>query len=205
MICHFKTLTFKIKTKTMFNNTIVKISNFIAKYGMYTIWCIVALFVYTFVISNIYYNKGWDRAVESIQKDGTEVKTNTIIKHDTVAYSKPVPYYITKTKTKTDTLLYTKIDTVKQTAVVEIPIERKEYADSNYYCAISGYHPILDTIAIFKQDKVITNTITRTIKKTPLITVQPQIGYGFGLNSRQFEPSVGISIGMPIFTIYRKN
>lgn len=186
----------------MLNSKFEKIIDFIVNYGTYIILCVIALFAYTLVLSNIYFNKGLQSAENALKTD-TIVVNNTTIEYDTIKTIEPRPVYTVKTKTIRDTLHTT--DTLKQLVEVEIPITSKTYQDSTYKAVVSGYCAKLDSIKVF--NKVITNTntvtITNKLVKKPLVTISPSVGYGYSINSRKFEPQIGITIGMPILTIYK--
>ena len=138
----------------------------------------------------------------STPKSKTEIKTEYVTKTivDTFTQFKPQPTKIVYLPAKKYKL---HIDTIlsHDTVLVDIPIEQKTYhKDSVYHIVISGYEPNLDSIYVF--NKTITNTITKTITKrkySPRINVGIQGGYGYGINSRQFEPYVGIGITWNVF------
>ena len=138
----------------------------------------------------------------STPKSKTDIKTEYVTKTrvDTFPQFKPQPTKIVYLPAKKYKL---HIDTIlsHDTVLVDIPIEQKTYhKDSVYHIVISGYEPNLDSIYVF--NKTITNTITKTITKrkySPRINVGIQGGYGYGINSRQFEPYVGIGITWNVF------
>lgn len=71
-----------------------------------------------------------------------------------------------------------------------VPIEQKEYKDSNYTAWVSGFQAKLDSIYITSR----TTTITKTVPKYRRWNVGITGGYGYGFFSKQFEPYVGVGI-----------
>lgn len=99
-------------------------------------------------------------------KNGSEP---TIIR-DTVSYTiidtfeveKPVPVYSYIHDTVRTYFTTIEHDTV----LVNVPIERKVYAeDSLYRAVVSGWHPSLDSLTIYPKETII--TITNTVKTPP--------------------------------------
>ena len=138
----------------------------------------------------------------STPKTKTDIKTEYVTKTrvDTFTQFKPQPTKIVYLPAKKYKL---HIDTIlsHDTVIADVPIEQKTYhKDSAYHIVISGYEPNLDSIYVF--NKTVTNTITKTITKrkySPRINVGIQGGYGYGINSRQFEPYIGVGITWNIF------
>ena len=75
------------------------------------------------------------------------------------------------------------VDSVK----VHLPITQKCYRDSTYTAWVSGYHPRLDSIHIYRP------TITITTTKQPKFTYGIQAGYG--ITPKGFQPYLGVGIG----------
>lgn len=112
---------------------------------------------------------------------------------DTVIYYQPLPAKSAITEVRTISiprLLFAPADTIHTTTIVvqgdslqmQVPIERREYRDSNYYAVISGavvgdIHPSLEQLDIYTTREVIT-------PKTPL-----------------FRPYLGITAGGGLFGI----
>lgn len=121
---------------------------------------------------------------------------------DTVKIEKPVPTYVYLKEfyfydIPKDSLIYIhNTDTVQ----VPIPIEEKTFTDdSTYLCTISGFRPSLDYIETYQK----TTTITNTIIKRPIISIGPAISVGYDPWRKQFSNSIGVSIIIPVYSIYR--
>lgn len=85
---------------------------------------------------------------------------------------------------------------------IEIEITQKVYSDDSTYTAyVSGYKPKLDSI--FVNQKVIDHTIinTRTLKEKEFRRFNIGLigGYGYGFQSKTFEPFVGIGFTWNFF------
>ena len=135
------------------------------------------------------------------------LRVDSIVKHDTIYIEKhdtlprekgekviryvKIPYYIT--------------DTVQAKDSIQMQIVQKTFSDDSTYTAyICGVKydnlPKLDSITIRQRE--IINTIEKTItiqKQRSRWSVGLQGGYGIGLQSRSFEPYVGIGIGYALF------
>ena len=137
----------------------------------------------------------------NINKIDTVYKSDTIWKHDSIKIINPIPKYVEKVR----------IDTVydENHNPIELITENKKYQDTITTCAgdtmevmsyISGINVVQDSLKVKLSKREITKTeiITKYItpKKTFLdhFKIGVGIGYGIGLNSKQFEPYVGVSL-----------
>ena len=93
----------------------------------------------------------------------------TIVR-DTVSYTIIDTFVVEKPVIRTS-YIYDTIRTYFQTiyhdtVLVDVPIERKVYAeDSLYYASVSGWKPSLDTLIVYPKETTI--TITNTVKTPP--------------------------------------
>lgn len=137
----------------------------------------------------------------NINKIDTIYKSDTIWKHDSIKIIKPIPKYVEKVR----------IDTVydENHNPIELITENKKYQDTITTCAgdtmevmsyISGINVVQDSLKVklSKREIAKTEIITKYItpKKTFLdhFKIGVGVGYGIGLNSKQFEPYVGVSL-----------
>ena len=102
------------------------------------------------------YKAGQRHAPEG-QKD-TVVTVVTI--RDTITQYKPE--YITKKVVEKVLIPVTDTLQIHDTTFVEMEVEQKVYADSNYRAVVSGIRPSLDEISVYPETKIITQTITVT-------------------------------------------
>lgn len=94
-----------------------------------------------------------------------QVRTDTVTCtiHDTILRERPV--FVAKTQIRTDTVRLALVDSshttvVRDSADVQIPIERRIYQDSTYRAVVSGYRPNLDSLWILNTIKEVTITTT---------------------------------------------
>lgn len=124
------------------------------------------------------------------------VKGDTVHIRDTIRDTIPKP--VKETPKRTDTvylpiLLDTTIDrTVEGDSIpVIIPITSKEYKTDNYRAVVSGYNPSLDSMELYRDNKIIT--------LTPL---QKKKRFGLGLQAGYSYPNgwyVGAGISCNLF------
>lgn len=124
----------------------------------------------------------------SKQKPIQITDTITIIKRDTIEIIKPQPIIQYVDRIIRDTLY--SIDSIP--VFINVPIETKVYADSNYRAVVSGYRPQLDSISIFNKNQI--HTINKTTYKTKKWNVSPSVGIGYGILNRKIDMYVGFSI-----------
>lgn len=121
----------------------------------------------------------------------TEIR-DTVIR-DTFCYPKP---YLVKTTT---------VDTLYAEASakhVGLPIENKEYKDSNYIAWVSGYRPSLDSIKVF--GKTVQVERLRTIRETQIVSdAKKKIYLGVGINryDKCYTPNVNVYYSKKDFLI----
>lgn len=137
----------------------------------------------------------------NFNKVDTIFHTDTIWKHDSIKIFKPIPKYVEKVR----------IDTVydEKHNPIELITESKKYQDTITTCAgdtmevmsyISGINVVQDSLKVKLSKREITKTETITKYITPKKTfldhfkIGVGIGYGIGLNSKKFEPFVGVSL-----------
>ena len=124
------------------------------------------------------------------------VKTTTKIEYRTRAVRSPVA---TSTKGVGQIPVAVKIvshtgrDTVRDT--IYLPRKQTEYRDSDYTAYVSGYEAKMDSISV--RTKIITNTVVKTKYRRFNISVVG--GYGYGINSRTFEPFIGVGVTYNLF------
>jgi len=140
----------------------------------------------------------YDRPViESVTRD-------TVTRIDTVFRYHPQPVEVERIRTEYKWLTRVTTDTVTgytvlhDSVLVEVPIESKHYNTPEYDAWVSGYQPSLDSIRVYQKEKYITERVT--VSKPPnRFTIGLQGGYGYGFRSKQWEPYVGIGVGIRIF------
>jgi len=135
-----------------------------------------------------------------------KVERDTVVVYDTVPDYMPAPKdsavtrYITRYLPvhSTDTVDRYIVHNVTDTVAVEVPIMSKHFSGKNYDAYVSGFEVNMDSIFVYNETKLVTEKITR-MKPPNRFTVGIQGGYGYGFRSKQFEPYVGVGIGIRIF------
>ena len=143
--------------------------------------------------------KGEERVKERI-------KTEIVTKRDTVKVVTPEPIHNTILRTQVVKVpIYhfrdcTKMGKPPDSAEVELAITQRVYRDSNYTAWVSGYKPSLDSIHTYNKTVYTTRTIERTVTKPPnRWGIGISAGYGYGINSKLFEPYIGVGVTYIIF------
>lgn len=129
--------------------------------------------------------------------EDVKVKTDTIVRTDTIRYDSLIPVKESVVRTKKipvhDTVFVTQTIAVDGDSLV-IPITQRVYTDDSTYTAwVSGYDAMLDSIETYRRNTIVTNTIT--IRKKPSRwSFGINAGYGYGLDSRRLEPYLGVGV-----------
>lgn len=106
---------------------------------------------------------------------------DTIILHDTITVTKPVPVKVHTV----DTMFIHTTDTMNNDVVVALPREEKVYEDDNIRAVVSGYRPSLDSYTVYQP--------TITIKeKSQLKKWSFGVQIGYGVTKNGFSPYLGI-------------
>lgn len=93
-----------------------------------------------------------------------------------------------------------KADPPQANAEVLVPITRKVYQTSDYRAVVSGFKPSLDSMEVYRDTRITTNTITQQLpakKKWLALTVGPSVGVGI---NGQVVPAVSATLGIIILS-----
>ena len=113
------------------------------------------------------------------------------------------PVFVEKWRVKKDTVRLANVGTpaaedstaAADSALVEVPIEQKVYADSNYTAWVSGFRPALDSIRLRQPTIVITQTVREPSAKVGHfgwgVTAGPSIVY-----SDRLRAGIGVTAGV---------
>ena len=141
----------------------------------------------------------------------TIVNTDTV--YETKTYRDTVPKYITRWKTKTDTL-FKENDTIPHLVELKGKTYSKTITDDNntieYKAHISGYdvdgqeYPRLDSIEFtLRRFMTQTNTTSTQVVKVPrkrqFITTSPSITLGYDPFNKQWGAMVGLSVNFNVW------
>ena len=180
----------------------------------------ILLFVETVIVSLLFVQMYFqDKSIQKYKDfvNSIDTTTLTIVEKDTVyqtkKYTDYVPKYITRWRTKVDTL-YRKDDSLQH--VVEL--KGKTYTNTitdnkdtiEYQVHISGYdvdsvgYPRLDSIG-FTLRRFVTQTNTTTTQvvkaqqKRQFITTSPSITFGYDPVNKQWGAMVGLSVNFNVW------
>lgn len=170
--------------------------------------------VMMFLLGVMYYQ---DKTLSKYRNILENIDTTTVTKTDTVyqtkVYTDTIPKYVTRWKTKTDTL-YKENDSVPHVITLNTKTFENTLTDNNdtlhYQAIVTGYdkdnedYPRLDSIRwILSHQMIQTNTTTTQVIKVPQKAskwhLTPSIGTGYGLVNKQCDVYLGISLGYSIF------
>ena len=147
---------------------------------------------------------GRGKKVEVQVKERT--KTKVVTKYDTIRAAVPKPVHDTIVKWQEARVPrehfrdLTKMTKDSDSIDVTLPITQRTYKDSNYTAWVSGYKPSLDSIHTYNKMVYTTRTIERTVTKPPnRWGIGINAGYGYGINSKLFEPYIGVGVTYIIF------
>lgn len=109
----------------------------------------------------------------------SSITADTVKCRDTITVKMPIPILTTIV----DTILVPCVDviTIRDTVYAQLPIEQKEYRDTNYRAVVSGFRPNLDMIEVYPITTTV--TVTKTLTKSQ----------GDFWNSKRF--GFGVAIG----------
>lgn len=162
-----------------------------------TVIAIVAALIAVMMIVTAFTSYRWGAAATA---QHIETETDTIIVVDTIPYYHPVPKDSVVVRYETRILPAVhqqnqeqEISVSQDSAEVSIPITQKVYEADEYKAYVSGYEPSLDSIMVYPQTALI-NTIVRENRKPPRWHIGVTGGYCYGLDSRRFEPYIGVGI-----------
>ena len=138
----------------------------------------------------------WHREPRGVME--AEPVRDTIVIRDTIEMPVAVRDTIVKTvyRTLPKVEVVTRTDTVvvRDSVMVEIPISRKVYEDSNYRATISGYEPTLEEI-IIKHREV---TVTMPKERKKRWNIGPSAGVAFGKDG--VTPYVGVGVNYSLYS-----
>ena len=122
------------------------------------------------------------------------VTRDTVTLHDTVPEYLPAPKDSARIKWVTrwlpsvpDTITQWETMTVHDTVAVQVPITSKHYGGKNYDAYVSGFEPSLDSIFVYNETQVITETITR-MKPPNRWSLSVNAGVDYGTTSQFWMP-----------------
>lgn len=124
---------------------------------------------------------------QSCIRPETIIQRDTLVRIDTVKELYPVSIR----EEIVDTLRIVIRDTVrvKDTLYMNLPLEKKLYASSEYYAEVSGYRPNLDYIEVYPKTKIVKEYVSQSATSCNTLS--------FGI-----EPSYLNTVSIPIYLEY---
>ena len=127
------------------------------------------------------------------------VSRDTVTLHDTVPEYLPSPKdsarikYVTRWLPAVHDTVYSDnyaqsfVEIMHDTVAVQIPITSKHYGGKNYDAYVSGFEPSLDSIFVYNETQIITETITR-MKPPNKWSLSVNAGVDYGTTSQFWQP-----------------
>lgn len=131
-----------------------------------------------------------------------ETKEKIVEKVKTITIKEPVPVTTYLSKPMLIPFETEKVVIQNDTTYIVLDREVKEYRDTNYYCRISGYQPVLEQLDIYQ--KTIEHTITNNIYKKPLVSLSVGITAGYSPIHNNFDVVAGVTLSIPLYSWYFK-
>lgn len=135
----------------------------------------VILFILLYIVSQVF--AFW--MARNTPRIIVEEKVDTLYVCDTITQIEPV--YITQ-RVK-EPIYVAVMDTlrIQDSLYMSLPKDELVYTDdSTYYAVISGYQPSLDTMKVFRNDRVITNEKTIVVEKSVPVRKRWSVGATVG-------------------------
>ena len=132
----------------------------------------------------------YDRPLqESVTRDTVRI-TDTIPHYYPQPVDGTVVRYVTKflPMVRTDTINNDVLSFIHDTVAVQVPITSKHYHASEYDAWVSGYEPNLDSIFVYREKEIITETITKTIKDNKHFFLDVGVGCEYKFNEKSATP-----------------
>ena len=127
------------------------------------------------------------------------VSRDTVTLHDTVPEYLPAPKdsarikYVTRWLPAKHDTVYSEnyaqsfAEIMHDTVAVQVPITSKHYGGKNYDAYVSGFEPSLDSIFVYNETQLITETITR-MKPPNKWSLSVNAGVDYGTTSQFWQP-----------------
>lgn len=178
----------------------------------------ILLFICTFVMATmLILLYAQEKKFHDYKQLVSSIDYNTIVTSDTVyetkTYRDTVPQYITKWKTKTDTL-FKENDSTPHVVELKGKTYSKTFTDDNdtitYQAHVSGYdvdsvgYPRLDSIGFnlrrfVKQTNTTTTQVVKVQQKRQFITTSPSVTLGYDPLNKQWGAMVGLSVNFNVW------
>lgn len=161
------------------------------------------------VIGLLIFALGWrfGSVLEHAKFPDITERTDTLVVRDTIVRDSLIPKEVYLTRYVTEYLPVHDTTIVRDSVLVDIPMERRVYEeDSVYYAVVSGYKPSLDTLKVYRETVTIETVRNVTSYKPYKWSISPfvsqEVGFShyaakvgvqaeFGRNRWRFVPEAG--------------
>lgn len=145
------------------------------------------------VIGLLLFALGWrfGTVLEHAKFPDITERTDTLVVRDTIVRDSLIPTEVVRWKTITEYLPVHDTTILRDSVLVDIPMERRVYEeDSVYYAVVTGYHPSLDTLKVYRETVTIETTKKVTEYKPYKWSVSPFVSQEVGLS--HYDAKVGV-------------
>lgn len=145
------------------------------------------------VIGLLIFALGWrfGTVLEHAKFPDITERTDTLVVRDTIVRDSLIPKEVYLTRYVTEYLPVHDTTILRDSVLVDIPIERRIYEeDSVYYAVVSGYKPSLDTLKVYRETVTIETTRNVTEYKPYKWSISPFVSQEVGL--AHYAAKVGV-------------
>lgn len=145
------------------------------------------------VIGLLLFALGWrlGTVLEHAKFPDITERTDTLVVRDTIVRDSLIPTEVVRWKTITEYLPVHDTTILRDSVLVDIPMERRVYEeDSVYYAVVTGYYPSLDTLKVYRETVTIETTKKVTEYKPYKWSVSPFVSQEVGLS--HYDAKVGV-------------
>lgn len=146
------------------------------------------------VIGLLIFWLGWKFGyeIEHSKRPDFPERTDTTFVFDTIVRDSLIPVEVVKWKTVPEYLAVHDTTFMVDSILVDVPMERKVYQeDSVYYAVITGYHPSLDTLKVYRETVTIETTRNIIQHKPYKWSIGPFVSQEVGID--YYQAKVGVS------------
>lgn len=149
--------------------------------------------IVSFVVCALMFWLGWKLGyeIEHARRPQIIEQTDTVTVLDTIVRDSLIPVEVVKWKTVPEYLAVHDTTFLVDSILVDVPIERRVYQeDSVYYAVVTGYHPSLDTLKVYRETVTIQTTRNVASYKPYKWSVSPFVSQEVGLD--YYDAKVGV-------------
>lgn len=145
------------------------------------------------VIGLLIFALGWrfGTVLEHAKSPDITERTDTLVVRDTIVRDSLIPKEVYLTRYATEYLPVHDTTILRDSVLVDIPMERRVYEeDSVYYAVVSGYKPSLDTLKVYRETVTIETVRNVTSYKPYKWSISPFVSQEVGL--AHYASKVGV-------------